>query len=259
MRIIVESFWLSKGGNHDSEYEDAFFPPLTSGWQEDGKQFRFAVADGASSGILSGQWARVLTEVACDLDVPIDNPLVILKTGIARWNGWLDNYLQNRKEHDKPIKWYEEPGLKAGAFSTLLVLEINDKQTNEWRAVAIGDSCLFQVRGGQLVIPFPVEQSNAFNNNPALMCSVLDHNDNLRNEITQSKGEWQIEDEFFLMTDAIAQWFLTQYEMGQQPWSAFQDSSTADDSQSFKNWIDSLREQKTMRNDDVTLVRITLA
>jgi hypothetical protein len=259
MQVVVESFWLSKGGNQDSEYEDAFFPPLTKGWQKDGKQFRFAVADGASSGILSGQWARVLTEVACDLDVPVDNAHVILETGFARWTGWLENYLQTRKVQDKPIKWYEEPGLKAGAFSTLLVLEINEEQSNEWRALAIGDSCLFQVRGGQLVIHFPVEQSKAFNNNPALLCSVLDHNDNLDNEIMQSKGEWQIEDEFYLMTDALAQWFLSQCEAGQQPWSNFQDSSTAQVSNTFENWIAYLREQKAMKNDDVTLVRITLA
>jgi hypothetical protein len=259
MRVVVESFWLSKGGNQPSEYEDAFFPQLTNGEEKDEKQFRFAVSDGASAGILSGPWARVLAEVACDFDVPVDDPRVILERGSARWSGWLQDYLQAREEQVKPIKWYEEPGLKSGAFATMLVLELNEEPSNEWRAVAIGDSCLFHVRGGQLVISFPVQQSDAFSNNPALLCSISDHNYNQDQDIMQSKGDWQKEDEFYLMTDAIAQWFLTQCEAGQQPWSAFQDLSTSDDSQTFEFLIDSLREKKAMRNDDVTLVRITLA
>jgi len=259
MRVFAKSFISPKDGNLISEFEDACFPSLDIEDEKDERRFRFSIADGASSGLLSGQWAKVLSEVACDICVPIDDIHAILGAGIEKWVGWRQDYLRKREEQGKPIKWYEEPGLRAGAFATLLAFELNEELSNQWRASAIGDSCMFQVRKGQLISWFPVQQSNSFNSNPALLCSNAANNPDLDITFVQSKGDWQLEDEFYLATDALAQWFLAEFETGQQPWNIFRDLNTSDATQTFEYLIKSLREKKDMRNDDVTLVRITLA
>lgn len=258
MRTLIKPFYLTKSGNQLSEYEDAFFPFITEENEKEGKKFRFSVADGASAGILSGEWARTLTEVSCLLNIPLDDIHTILETSFSKWNGWLADYFHIRKEKGAPIKWYEEPGLQAGAFATLLALDVSEEQTNRWQVIAVGDSCLFQVRGNQLITTFPIMQSNAFNNNPALICSTAAHNYNLDNKITKLNGEWETGDEFYLMTDAIAQWFLAEYEVGREPWNRIRDLHTTDNSQIFEVLVNRLRENSTMRNDDVTVLHITV-
>ena len=63
MLVFMTPFRLPKAGNTDDEYEDAFYP--VSGGDLRGESLRFAVADGASEGMLSGEWAQVLVKAFC--------------------------------------------------------------------------------------------------------------------------------------------------------------------------------------------------
>ena len=47
----------------------------------------------------------------------------------------------------------------------------DDSRPLSWQAVAVGDSCLFVVRGGRLYSSFPLEDTAQFDNSPALVCS----------------------------------------------------------------------------------------
>ncbi len=40
---------------------------------------------------------------------------------------------------------------------------------NSWEAMAIGDSCLFQIRGDEVITSLPLASAGEFNNRPALM------------------------------------------------------------------------------------------
>jgi hypothetical protein len=64
--------------------------------------------------------------------------------------------------------------------------------------------------------------------------------------------EWK--DVFYLMTDAISCWFLKQVEMGQAPWELLDPVLEGKDS--IDNLLDQLRQDKEIRNDDVTVMRI---
>jgi hypothetical protein len=67
------------------------------------------------------------------------------------------------------------------------------------------------------------------------------------------EGDWQTEDVLYLMTDALAQWFLKAAEDRRRPWEALRDIQARDH---FASWVEQLRAAGEMRNDDVTLIRI---
>ena len=58
MWISTKSFWTSKAGNTAEDYEDAFWPKYQG--VREGTAFYFAVADGATEGVLNGKWADTL-------------------------------------------------------------------------------------------------------------------------------------------------------------------------------------------------------
>jgi hypothetical protein len=259
MKIFVTSFWLPKAGNTHDEYEDAFYPHQDG--EHQGIHFCFAVADGASEGILSGKWAEILVKSFCRFVAPHSNFKGLLERVYKDWNFWKKSYLHNREKRKSPIQWYEEPGLQAGAFSTFLGLMLTDRGEElpkKWNAIAIGDSCLFQVRDEILLTRFPLTHSSEFNNRPLLISTNPPRNNGVLEAINIKSGNWCIEDRFYLMTDALASWFLQEYEADQAPWRILRDFDTIDQQQSFKEWIHNLREKNQMRNDDVTLIRLDI-
>lgn len=252
MPVLAESFWLEKAGNAPTEFEDGF------SWSSPGSErptFLAAVADGASSGMLSGPWARILCQASCQSPLPVEDLDLILSQAGNSWDSWLQEYYQMREEQNRPIRWYEEPGLRAGAYSTLCVLSVMDGQNRRWQALAIGDSCLFQLRRQQVIAIFPMTQSRAFNNTPALVPSLPQNRLKLEEHVFRSLGDWQSGDQFFLMTDALARYCLEQLESGINFWGNLE---MVDTPENFSGWINSLRDQKQINNDDVTLLRISL-
>jgi hypothetical protein len=76
-------------------------------------------------------------------------------------------------------------------------------------------------------------------------------------------GDCRPRDRLWLMTDALAQWFLLQAESGGKPWLATEPlvQPAAEDAlvqQAFAAWIEGLRAARQLRNDDVTLLAISL-
>ena len=58
------------------------------------------------------------------------------------------------------------------------------------------------------------------------------------------------------MTDALAQWFLSRCENGERPWEAVAAlSAAAQPEDAFTAWIEELRTQDGLRNDDVVDAR----
>jgi hypothetical protein len=250
--------WVQKGGNAEGEYEDAFYPPQDG--RRDGPELRVAVADGASEGILSGAWANILAKLHGQFEWTDGSLEQFLERAYQDWGSFKAEYLRDREQRNHPVQWYEEPGLRTGAFSTLLGLTLTgsaDAQAGEWSAVAVGDSCLFQVKGSTLVKKFPVEQSSDFNNRPVLLASNPARNEQVTGTLSRVSGTFGSGDAFYLMTDALAQWSLRQDEAGRSPWAKLRALATGE-APAFAAWIDGLRRTKELRNDDVTLVRIAL-
>ena len=129
-------------------------------------------------------------------------------------------------------------------------------QNDRWRALAVGDSCLFVVRSGKVERAFPLARAAEFNNRPLLLSSVARANQQVWNEVRVDEGELHARDQLLLMTDALAQWFLAEAELGRRPWAALARAGTLE---AFCAFVDLLRHGGALRNDDTTLVRVEVA
>jgi hypothetical protein len=256
VRAYVSSFSVQKEGNAPEENEDACCP--AQGREVNARAFRVAISDGSTEGLLSGQWSTLLVRTFCKLQTSSIERIV--QVAQIEWSSFLREYLKDRAEHN-PVQWYEEPGLDKGAFGSLLGLHLNTRTARggrkSWSAMAVGDSCLFQVRKDELVARFPVECARDFNSSPMLIPSNPALLDNaLRYGVKLQSGHWRCGDSFYLATDALSGWFLLEVEQRRKPWQVLTDFDTRDQVTDFADWVSELRRSGRMKNDDVTLLRI---
>ncbi len=268
MNPIIRSFSLQKAGNTWEECEDKsdfkhfvkkenlYYP------RNDQILMPFSLADGATEGMFSGVWAEILVKSFCrsikSFNQASDLSLIVKRSSTG-WNKWLEDYLRKREKSKKPIQWYEEPGLTAGGFSTLLgfiIANTQNQTSGPWKAVVVGDTCLFQIRNGKLIESFPIKNSLDFNNQPSLISSNQQRSRQISEMQENISGKWLIDDMFLLMTDALACWFLKEHEAENSPFISLCKNSNTE--KSFCCWIDYLRQSNSIRNDDVTVIKLDL-
>jgi len=249
MQVCTRTVWLPKAGNTAEEYEDAS-APLRSVNREL-RAFRCAVADGATEASFSAAWARLLVGAYCKRQWGGRRTFRSLGRLQTAWQQEVDA-LQ--------LPWYAEEKLRSGAFASLLgftLLAPVEEYPGGWMAEAVGDSCLFQVRSDDVITAFPMSCAAAFNSRPHLIGSTRSSNEQLLEHVREARGGWEPGDIFYLMTDALACWFLERLEAGDQPWVELA-TAAVDGQPSFAAWVDDLREERAMRNDDVTLLRVNV-
>lgn len=243
------SFSLPKHGNKLEEYEDACAANAEAG--------RFAIADGASESSFAGLWARLLVEgfvKPLEKPEPGSNWLAPLQ---RRWASEVDAMA---------LPWYAEDKRAQGGFATFLGLVLkqgtmveNKGKAGDWSALAIGDGCIMHVRHDSLLKAFPLTSSNEFGNQPVLVGSRGNPVEQMQQRQQRAQGHWETGDAFFLMTDALAQWFLHTCEQGRKPWRAFHKLLAAHAADTlFQHFVHELRDKEGLRNDDVTLITIEL-
>ncbi|MFN7140742.1 MAG: hypothetical protein ACK4UN_15505 [Limisphaerales bacterium] len=250
MQAEVKAFSVPKAGNTAEEYEDASAH----------SQHRFAMADGATESSYSERWAQNL--VSKFVEAPPDhirNPNVPLEEWLKPLQKqWHDSIPWNR------LPWYAEEKARGGAFSSFLGLEITPapkrlrlldfifpKRGVRWHAIAVGDSCFFQVRGEGMLKAFPIEKSAQFNNRPLLLSSSPKRNKSVWKHLKQAEGDCKVGDLFLFMTDALALWFLRETEAGRTPWALLLELQSQEE---FASFVSKLRKGGTLRNDDTTLL-----
>jgi hypothetical protein len=244
MRFESRTFWLPKDADETAQYQDAFALDAEAG--------RAAIADGVSSAIFSGPWARLLA-LATIADPPPLEDTAAFQAWIAEKRIAWANGIDAGK-----LTWYQRPKMADGAMTTLLWLELQPIETNdegqatryELHTFAIGDSCLFHVREGQLLYWFPLESSADFGLNPAVVGSIDRQADHLLEFKTRS-NECMPGDLLILATDAVALWAVERQESGEPvDWSRYWELSDDD----WRDEIFATRDAKQMRFDDSTLV-----
>lgn len=248
-RLRWHAFHTHKRGNAPDEYEDAFAGDATSA--------RFAVADGASESSFTATWANLLVESFV----------------AAKGRSWHDlDWLDPPRRHwaddvdPRPLPWYAEEKREQGAYATLLGVvfrkvrrRAGGREGGSWRALAVGDSCLFRLRGGKLLKSFPLARSADFGNQPALLGSRGRPMDTPPQGIRRARGKWRPGDRFLLMTDALAEWMLRRNEQEQRPADDINRLlAESNPQEAFAAWVEERRNGQGLRNDDVTLVIIDL-
>ncbi|WP_432057708.1 hypothetical protein [Streptomyces sp. bgisy022] len=212
---------------------------------------RLVVADGGSGSADSGWWARQLTRDLCAapgrafadsrafhdvvalaaLRWPSRRRVVLGQGGQSAFQQWLTA----RRTEDGPstallgVRLLPPPGPAGGM----------------WQLVSVGDSCLFQVRADR-----PVESVARLPRVPHLV--------RVRGVVPAPglvlrEGSWERGDVFYLMTDALARWWVRRIEDGGRPWATADELCAAPDR--FADWVRDQRDRRALQDDDVTLLR----
>jgi hypothetical protein len=266
MLAYVKNFWVPKRGNRPDEYEDAFWvgPDGDSEGDLDETALRVSLADGASESLLASRWAKLLVASFGTTEGAACAPAGFLRAyeiATSQWDEELRRYKTERDSRAAPIQWYEEPGLAKGAYATVLAVEFRDGAEGEppaWSASCVGDSCLFQVRDESLYASFPLSDAAGFSFQPPLLASRQAASEVLLRHLSMTGSDWERGDSFYLATDALAAWFLSEVGRDNRPWETLRDLDTSDAPLDFPDWVDQLRDQGGLHNDDTTLIRIDL-
>ena len=245
MHIATRLHWLPKAGNRREEYEDAAWPARSL--QGAGRVFRCAVADGATESAFAGLWARQL--VSWFGHGPVDaRPLAAQLT--AEQQHW------SAEVNRTPLPWYAEEKAANGAYAAFLGLRLQETEAGAgvWSALAVGDCCVAHLRGNVVLATFPATDAGYFNSRPYLISSQPQRNAHLAAQTRTAAGAWQPGDQFWLMTDALAHWFLAADAASVADLRA----QAAGARRAFAGWIAGLRHAGVLRNDDVTLLVVTV-
>jgi hypothetical protein len=230
---------VPKHGSTQSEYEDAL------AWSR--KRRRFAVADGASASAFARLWAQMLVHAYVRGRLRAETIEADLAPLQAHWSADVEQ---------RDLPWYAVEQARRGAFAALAGLSLHEGGT--WSALAVGDACMFQVREGAIVIALPLQDADAFDNRPLLLGSRPAANSQLRRAgaIVTGNGRWRAGDTFLLMSDALAASFLRQAQAA--PGSALTILDFERSVPGFRRWVGSLRAERRLRNDDVSLLWLAL-
>jgi hypothetical protein len=255
VRWAAQPYRVQKAGNAPEEMEDACYPSrAASGATDSAAGARFAVADGATEASFSGLWASTLVRLHGRVGLAAET----LLEGLPRWGRYW-----RRRVGGRALPWYAEEKLRSGAFAAFAGPRLCGAPAGaaggsegglRWEAVAAGDSCLFLVRDDALVAAFPLDSAAAFGSRPALISTEPAANAGLAAHVRRADGGCRAGDTFYLMTDALAAWFLGAVERGERPWQVLERTTQS----AFGAWVDAARRERHLRNDDVVLLRVVL-
>jgi hypothetical protein len=248
LTFTLRAFYAPKDGSTDAQYEDAWAATEAgeaSGLVTASSEMTVAVSDGASAAIFARDWARRLVAAFTTGELgsgATDKQIA----GVAVREG----ALWRTEVETKATSWHAQEKLQTGSAATLLVLTLSGDD-RKWSAFAVGDVCLFIVRGGKLKYAFPVPKSTGFDDRPALLSTEA------RAPFPTVKrfgNTLEPGDRVLLMTDAIAAWFLTDFEKKRRPWETL-----PSDPETFAAFVQKERDAAKMKNDDATMIEILVS
>ncbi|MCX4829670.1 hypothetical protein OG746_13115 [Streptomyces sp. NBC_01016] len=270
--ITVQATLVPKKGSSEEECEDSFrIDYATSFGGHHLGSVAVAISDGATESMFAKKWARMVSWHAVEnahcipdgFAGPGDSFRHFIGSVMGRWDSWVSSYVRQRVSEGRPLRWYEEAKLASGAFATLLAVHFEEASEGFWHAAALGDSCLFHIRSQSVIDKFPVQSSADFGISPELLGSKADL-DLVCERTYFDRGSFVRGDEFFLMTDSLAAWFVSVIEnanSGQMEESLekMRIFSHAKNRPAFESWISSMIDNGRLRNDDITLICIRIS
>lgn len=222
---------------------------------------RYAVADGVTRSFFPAEWSRLLVEQFCH-DTSKHN-LDLFKT--KNWQEWLPP-IQDKWSaliHEKVSKktGMDSIHLKNSiiardpAASTFVGLQVDTYSTNpSWRAMIIGDSCLFYFKNNGELNSYLVKNSSDFNYHPQYFSSIPSSR---KDEPSFLNGNLEVGDVFVLTTDALAKWLFIQRERNGANWNkTLQTLMSLKTRQELFAFASNARNNKEfpMEDDDVALI-----
>jgi hypothetical protein len=257
-KLEFRSFTLHKTEYTRETNEDAFFVPSDIQLTPLKSAATFAVSDGATSSPDSRSWAYILVGESQTFGSERKKFLEGLPALKLKWKAKWEEY----KSHQLTTTsdWFVEQSLERPNAATFCSITFEADSTHggcglKWKALAIGDSCLFHFRAGELVLSFPLDDVAGFTDHPTLVRSCGDANNFGAddNNITEKDGTALRGDTFVLATDAIAEWILAHVDNNNDYQRKILQLSRDSD---FEKLVLDERAAGRLKDDDSTLVVI---
>jgi hypothetical protein len=243
-RIAARAFWLPKSPDAAEEWEDGVALSEAT--------MRFAVADGASAGFDSREWARALVTAYRDDPPARGSPPHAAAEWLRRTGERHHARSQDARSQDVAAAdaWMYTRAEREGSFAAFLGLRFWPLPPDRlgWEAVAVGDCCLFHVRESRLLDTFPLRRPDQFTRRPDLVPSAPRSLSLLTSRVLIKDGVAEPGDLFLLGTDEISKWLLGQG--GTSPvWRDLRDLRRA----GFRALVEEQLAAGAMEADDMTL------
>ena len=255
MKPDVYSFCVQKEGETESDCQDSSYPePGNIG------NLIYAIADGTTQSFYSRCWAQTLTRYFAEQ--PDD--------AFRDWEAWLSKpqatwrkTLAERVEeapHDIFLRNGFNERQPAGAtFVGLRLLEVEGDEYFTWKALVLGDSCLFHLRAGGEVVCYFKKSATDFTFFTESAQSYATKSPSWPTSISSSNGGAAAKkgDAFLLATDALSKWMLARKELGQPVWGAIAQLGSEG---ALTDLVLAARRDAAcaLENDDVALVSVRL-
>lgn len=241
MKITLKGFKVPKQNEHYSDCEDnfAYNPDF----------LRFAISDGVSRSFFPKVWSKVLVNQYVSKKFWEENEFIAHCQ--KEWQKEIAQIVQQPN-----IKYYTKNAYykKVPACATFLGLQIFPEQ-KKWICQVLGDTFLFFVPDNfqsfekvQIVTnkPEPIE----FDNYPDYLVSIGNKH---KGDPKKLKNQRLTEGTFYLMTDALAEWFLKLKE------NAIYKTQIWEKSTDFERFINEAREMNELKDDDCSIMIIHIS
>jgi hypothetical protein len=246
LQVSSQRFVLPKEGSAADECEDAVAQSADAS--------RFALADGATEAFDARNWAARLAESWVGAERA---PLTAeeFRAWLAEQGEHLSAAWEGRK-----LPWYAEEKRRAGSFAAFVGLRLGACGGGVcWEAVALGDSCLVQMRGAEMLAAVPVSRPEEFNSSPPLVPSNEAMYEAALARLVNASGYAASGDVFLLMSDALSAWYFEALSGGDGRAAEFDSLLAASENDALAGLVRRERSSKRMKDDDVAAVRITLS
>lgn len=212
---------------------------------------KFAISDGVSKSFFPDIWAEILVDNFVNSNKRID--LGDFNSYRKLQNNWIKKVgeIVMRPEQKYFVKNFFIEGRSAAA--TFVGLHFfKENNILKWEAIALGDSFLFFVPNAidhnepyYKILSLSSKENLTFNNFPDFFDSRNPHN---KGKIKQKKNDLR-SGTFYLMTDALSEWFLS------NSISAIETINSWQSQQDFEKCINDLRKIN-LANDDSSILKI---
>lgn len=166
-----------------------------------------------------------------------------------------DRYWQRR-----PLPWFAEEKARSGAFAAFVGLSFLESHRNlHWQAIALGDACLIIWRQNTIIKSFPLEDPEDFGFRPVLLPSNRNGQQTTLEKVEIRSALVEPGDSFFLLTDAIAAWFLRTARSAPEEITRLEQMLHSGAHDGLAGLVDEARSNGSLRNDDVGIVRVQVA
>lgn len=212
---------------------------------------RFCIADGATEGFGSRYWARLLVKHWTRSERPIITPEQLISWATALGSRF-ERHWRRRK-----LPWFAEEKAQSGAFAAFVGLNFIESQEQlYWQAVAIGDACLVLLRHNTVITSFPLDNPEDFGFRPVLLPSNSNGRQRILDRVEIRSAPVNAADSFYLLTDAIAVWFLRAAKSAPEEITKLEQMLDRGKHTELAEFLNSARSNGALRNDDIGIVRV---